>query len=397
MNKRKRKAAIVGVATARMEKTLPTTVRDAAHRLIREAIQDAGITRDEIDGLIVTPPGLYGPPSFMFVNSLAEYLGMSTRTLAMLESGGASSTIAVKYAVNELILGSARFCVVFALDRRGMSRMQSEFTHFMRDNITRLVNLYGPYNGPYGVAAPIPLYAMSAQRYMHEYGVSVEAIAETPVLLRENASRNPDALYQNPITRDEVLASAMLSPPIHLLECSAFCFGAAAVVLASPEAAGEAGKEPIWLTGIGEAHHPSHFIPQRASITTFESVVKAGKACFDEAARSPADVDVAEVYGVFAATELMLYEDLGFFEKGKAADAVRDGRTRLDGDVHMNPTGGRLSLGHPAGATPMYELVEVTRQLRGEAGERQVKNANVGLVQSEHGMLNGALVMLLES
>jgi len=373
------------------------SVREVAHRLIREAIQDAGITKDDVDGLIVTPPGMGGLPSFMFVNSLAEYLGMSTKSLAMLESGGATATIAIKYAINEIVLGRLKFCVVFALDRRGTDRMSTEFKHFVRDSVTRLVNLYGPYDGPYGVGAPIPLYAMSVQRYMHEYGVTAEAIADVPVVLRDNASRNPDALYRDPISRDEVLASPMLSPPIHLLECSPFCFGAAAVVLASPEAARETGRAPVWITGIGEAHHPSHFIPQRASITTFESVVRAGMACFEDAGRSPADVDVAEVYGVFAATELMLYEDLGFFDKGKAADAVRDGETRLDGKIPMNPSGGRLSLGHPPGATPMYEFVEIVRQLRGEAGERQVESPGVGLIQAEHGMLNGAVVMLLES
>jgi acetyl-CoA acetyltransferase len=259
-----------------------------------------------------------------------------------------------------------------------------------------MFNIYGAYDGPYGLAAPIPLYAMSAQRYMHEYGVSAQEIAQVPVVLRENAMKNPDAMFREPITRDEVLASHMISPPIHLLECSAFCFGAAAIVLASPEAAGETGKTPVWITGIGEAHHPSHFIPQWASITTFESVVKAGKACFEDAGRSPSDVDVAEIYGVFAATELMLYEDLGFFEKGKAAHAVLDGKTSPGGEIPINPSGGRLSLGHPPGATPLYELVEVVRQLRGDASERQVSGPEVGLIQSEHGMLNGAMVMLLE-
>ena len=397
MNKQNRRAAVVGVATAKMEKSMPMTVRDVAHRLIREAIEDAGITKDDVDGLIVTPPGMGGLPSFMFPNSLADYLGMPTRNLAMVESGGATATLAVKYALDEIALGRSRFCVVFALDRLGTERMRTEFNHFLRESVTRMVNLYGPYNGPYGVGAPIPLYAMSAQRYMHEYGVDAEAIAEVPVGLRRNASKNPDALYRKPLALEEVLASPMISPPIHLLECSVFCFGAAAVVLASAEAATEAGKAPVWITGLGEAHHPSHFIPRHASITTFESVVKAGRECFSDAGRSPADVDVAEVYGVFAATELMVYEDLGFFEKGRAADAVRDGKTALDGEVAMNPSGGRLSLGHPPGATPLYELVEVVRQLRGEAGGRQVKDANVGLIQSEHGMLNGAVVMLLET
>jgi acetyl-CoA acetyltransferase len=331
----------------------------------------------------------------MFVNYLAEHLGLSTRALTMVESGGATSTMAIKYAANELELGRANFCVVFGLDRRGMERL-AEFNHFMRGSVTRMINLYGPYNGPYGVGAPIPLYAMSTQRYMHEYGVDAETIANVPVVLRENASKNPDALYRKPTSVEEVLASPMPSPPIHLLECSPFCYGAVAAVLASPDAAKDAKKDPVWITGMGESHHPSHFIPQRGSITTFESAVKAGKACLDDAGRKIEDVDVAEVYGVFAATELMIYEDLGFFDKGKAGDAVKDGKTALDGEVAMNPSGGRLSLGHPAGATPLYELCEVVRQLRGEAGDRQVKDANVGLIQAEHGMLNGAVVMLLE-
>ncbi len=397
MNGSKRKAAVVGVATAKMVKNLPATGRAVAQRLIREAIRDAGITKDDVDGLIVTPPGLMGLPYFMFVNSLAEYLGMSTRSLVMLESGGATAGLAVKYAADEIALGRSRFCVVFGLDRRAMERMSTEFNHYMRESVTSMVNVYGAYDGPYGLAAPIPLYAMSAQRYMHEYGVDAEAIAQVPVVLRENAAKNPDALYGKPITVDEVLASPMISPPIHLFECSVFCFGAAAVVLASPETALETKKAPVWITGIGEAHHPSHFLPQRASITTFEAVARAGKECFSDAGRSPSDVDIAEIYGVFAATELMLYEDLGFFEKGKAAHAIRDGKTAIDGETTMNPSGGRLSFGHPPAATPLYQLVEVVRQLRGEAGDRQVKGAEIGLIQAEHGMLNGAVVMLLES
>jgi len=396
MSGNRKHAAVVGVAAAGMGKELPGTIKDVAHRLIREALADAGIDKDRVDGLMVGPPGLGQFPSFMFVDYLAEYLGLSTRSLTMLESGGATATMAVKYASNEIELGNADCCIVFGLDRRGMGRMATEFNHFMRESVTRMINLYGPYNGPYGVGAPIPLYAMSTQRYMHEYGVSAEEIAKVAVVLRDNASKNPDALYRNPVTVEEVLASPELSPPIHLLECSPFCFGAAVAVVASEEVAKDAKKDPVWITGIGESHHPSHFIPQWGSITSFESATKASDACFADAGRTRADVDVAEVYGVFAATELMIYEDLGFFEKGKAAGAVADGKTALDGEVAMNPSGGRLSLGHPAGATPLYELVEVTRQLRGEAGDRQVKDAEVGLIQSEHGMLNGAVVMLLE-
>jgi acetyl-CoA acetyltransferase len=125
-------------------------------------------------------------------------------------------------------------------------------------------------------------------------------------------------------------------------------------------------------------------------------VVEAGKQAFAEAGRSPAEVDVAEVYGVFGATELILYEDLGFCEKGKASQFLADGRSTHGGDLVINPTGGRMSLGHPAGATPLYEVAEVVRQLRGDALGTQVQGARVGLVHAEHGMMNGSVVCIFE-
>jgi len=159
----------------------------------------------------------------------------------------------------------------------------------------------------------------------------------------------------------------------------------------------EVGRPVVEVTGYGEHHHPSHFIPRSGSITRFESVVEAGKAAFSESGLSPSDIDVAEVYGVFGATELILYEDLGFCPKGEAAHYLADGNSTYGGDVVINPSGGRLSMGHPAGATPLYEVAEVVRQLWGEAPGRQVDDAHVGLVHAEHGMMNGSVVMTLEN
>ncbi|MCA9774183.1 MAG: thiolase family protein, partial [Myxococcales bacterium] len=244
------------------------------------------------------------------------------------------------------------------------------------------------------VGAPIPYYAMSAQRYMHEYGVTAEAIAEVPVRLRVHAADHPLAQFRKPLTVEEVLSSPVLSPPIHLPEAASVSTGAAAAVVTRASRARETHR--VRIAGWGEFHDPSHFISPSAPLTRFVSMERAAADAFAEAGMMPGDVDVAEIYGVFAATELVAYESLGFFEKGEAARAVAEGRTTWGGDVVMNPTGGRLSLGHPAGATPLYEVAEIVRQLRAKAWGRQVEGAGVGLAQAEHGMMNGAAVVILE-
>jgi acetyl-CoA acetyltransferase len=189
----------------------------------------------------------------------------------------------------------------------------------------------------------------------------------------------------------------MVSPPLGLLDCSSFACGAAAVVVAEENLATGTRKRPVAIRGFGEAHDPSHFVSVKKSVTHSQSASVAAGRAFENAGVKPSDIDVAEVYGVFSATELILYESLGFFEKGRAAFAVRDGKTSGQGKIVFNPSGGRLSLGHPAGATPLYSAVEIVEQLRGESGRRQVRNARLGLIHAEHGKLDGNWVAILEA
>jgi len=264
-------------------------------------------------------------------------------------------------------------------------------------HLIRLANaVYGSYDSRYGVLSPLQYYAMCQQRYMFETGVTAEQVASLPVVLRDNASRNPRAVYREPITVEEVLASPMLSPPIHLLESCPMSAGGAAVVLASEERAGQVRDEVTVLTGYGEAHDDSHFMPALGDMSRFPSVERSASEAFESAGVKPADIDVAEVYGAFAGAELMCYEELGFFGRGEAPAAVESGRTRAGGDVAINTSGGRLSLGHPAFATALLEIFEVVTQLRGEAGERQVPDTGRGLVHAEHGMVNGSIVLIIE-
>jgi len=181
-----------------------------------------------------------------------------------------------------------------------------------------------------------------------------------------------------------------------LLQAAGISAGACAVVVTRANEVQDTDRPRVELTGYGEHHHESHFVPRRGSITRFESVEVAGKMALEQAGRTPSEIDVAEVYGVFGATELILYEDLGFCEKGKAAQFLADGRSTFGGDIVINPTGGRMSFGHPAGATPLYEVAEVVRQLRGDALGKQAAGARVGLVHAEHGMMNGSAVCVFE-
>jgi acetyl-CoA acetyltransferase len=232
---------------------------------------------------------------------------------------------------------------------------------------------------------------------MHEYGVTEAQIAMSSVRLRQHAALHPEAQFRKLVTVEDVLSSKKLSPPIRLLQAASLSSGACAVVVSRADQTPADARPRVVLSGYGEHHHPSHFVPRSGSITTFESVQIAGKEALAQAGRTPEEIDIAEVYGVFGATELILYEDLGFCEKGSGAQFLADGRSTWGGDLVINPTGGRMSFGHPAGATPLYEVVEVARQLRGDALGKQVDGARVGLVHAEHGMMNGSVVCVMEA
>ncbi len=384
-----------GVGAVPVTRDPAAPLPDLAVRVAREAIADAGLQPGDVDGLFVTPSALSAEPWMMWAANFGEFLGIETKALMMAENGGISAVLALRCAMDAVALGRVNAALVVATDTRP-SRDTSKFEALVRGVCFQSLGLWGPVHGIMGLGTPIPVYAMSAQRYMHEHGVAEEAIALASVRLREHAADHPWAQFRDPLTVDDVLSSKTLSPPIRLMQAAGISTGACAVVVTREEVAREAGAWAVAVTGWGEHHDPAHFIPRRGSLTRFPSVEKAGAAAFAEAGRTVGDVDVAEVYGVFGATELMLYEGLGFCDHGTGAAFVADGRSTWGGDVVINPTGGRLSLGHPAGATPLYEVAEVVRQLRGDASGRQVDGASLGLVHAEHGMMNGSIVMLLE-
>jgi acetyl-CoA C-acetyltransferase len=388
---------MIGGAMSTLTKFSSAPSFDLVRGCIEDALADAGVDRGALEGLAVTPPGLAGHSNAMFVSRLGEHLGLNLKSLACLENGGCSSALALRWAILEVASGRCEVAVAVGADQRMKETPaeNEEMTAFIDRAVFNTMAVYGAYDGVYGLGAPIPYYAMSAQRYMHETGATPEDLAWAAVRLRENALKNPGAIfYGKPLAVGDILGSPHLCPPLHLADCSQFVSGGAAIVISSLPFAANLKKPPIRLRGWGQAHHPSTFTCQAESLTTFPAVRRAAAEAFAEAKMTTGDVDVAEVYGVFSSTELMLCEELGFFKRGEAGKAFREGRASAGGDVAIDPSGGRLSLGHPACATPLMALQELLQQLRGAAGERQVPNATVGLLHAEHGMLNGSAVSL---
>lgn len=388
------KLAIAGVGTAPVTRDDEAPLLDQIASTARAALADAGIEASEVDGIFCTEPRMSGDRWMMFAATLGAFLGFRTRALAEVNNGGASSLVALRAACDAVALGRCGAVLVIASDGRpelDIHHLQS----FVRRACIRTMGLYGPIHGLFGFGAPVPFYAMGHQRYMYEHGVTEEQIAGVSVALRRHATEHPLAQFRKPITVDDVLSSPLVSPPIHLLQAAGISTGVCVAVVTSAERARSTGRPVVELAGYGEDHHPSHFVPRHPPITRFPAVERAAGQALEEAGVTAQDLDVAEVYGVFGATELMLYEELGFCDHGQAAHLVARGGTTLGGDLLVNPTGGRLSFGHPAGATPLYSIAEVVRQLRGEAPGLQAPGAELGLVQAEHGMCNGAVVTVL--
>ncbi len=387
--------AVAGVGTVPVTRDLPGSLLDTCADVARAALDDAAVPASEVDGLFVTPAAMSGEGWMMFAATLGEFLGMPTRSLATYENGGISSLIALRAACDAVALGRVDVAVVLATDTRPTLDV-TRFESFIRSAAFRSASLYGPFVGALGVGTPIPVYAMSHQRYMHEFGLTEAQVADVSVALRRHAAEHPLAQFRKLVTVDDVLGSKKLSPPIRLLQAAGLSSGVAAVVVTRAEAAADTGRPVVEMTGYGEHHHPSHFVPRRGSLTRFESVERAAAEALGQAGRTIDEVDVAEIYGVFGATELILYEDLGFCPKGQGHAFLTEGRATLGGDVLINATGGRISFGHPAGATPLYEVVEIVRQLRGEAPGLQAPDPSLGLVHAEHGMMNGSIVLAME-
>ncbi|MGI8939579.1 MAG: acetyl-CoA acetyltransferase [Iamia sp.] len=379
-------AAIVGVSDAvDPSGMLDGSVPQLEAAMIREALADAGLDLSDVDG-ISTNNGLGWAPSL----ELAERLGITPRWTDSTQTGGSSFEIHVQHAAAAIALGLCEVVVVAYA-----STPRSDFKSGRGgwgSRATVGVTPQGEWERPHGLRMPMGAYALAASRHVHQFGTTSEQLAEIAVQTREWAALNPRARLREPITVADVLASPMEASPLHKLDCCLVTDGAGAVVLTSAARARDLARPPAFVLGAGMAH--THAMISMMPDLTETGGVTSGREAFRIAGLAPADVDVVELYDSFTITVLLALEDLGFCAKGEGGGFVADGPLRPGGALPANTNGGGLAYTHP-GQYGMFLLVEAVRQLRGEAGDRQVPGAEVALAHGSGGVLSALSTVIL--
>jgi acetyl-CoA acetyltransferase len=305
-------------------------------------------------------------------------MGIRPRRCLSVATGGSTSVSLLLYAQSAIRAGEIDNVVIVAADNLA--------TGLGTDAAVESFAAIGhpQYEAPYGVMIPA-LYALFAMRYLVELGVAPEEVAQAAVTDRYHASLNPAAQYRDPIGVDDVLGSRMVADPLHLLECAPVSDAGSAVVLGGDGRIAAAPNGSVRILGIGEAHQHEHIIEADSLVATAASI--SGERAFAAAGVSRADIDVAMIYDAFAFIQCMQLEDLGFCDKGEGGAFVASGATRVGGALPTNTHGGVLSHSHAGKPSGLNMVIEATRQLRGECGDRQVAGAEVALVHTEGGLL----------
>ena len=347
----------------------------------RRAVKEAGLTPNAIDGFATTSLGALPPVD------VAEHLGIRPTWIDSTAVGGATWEVMAAHAADAISLGRADV-VLIAYGSSSRSDIKNGLRTAALDWGSR-----GPlqWEAPYGHTV-ISKYAMAARRHMYEYGTTVEQLAEIAVSARYNASLNPDATFRDPLTVEEVLAGRVIADPFTKLHCCIRSDGGAAVVLVAEDRVQDLPGPPVWILGTGEAI--SHMSTSQWEDVTVGPASISGTLAFERAGVTPQEIDVCEIYDAFTSMLLVNLEDLGFCKKGEGGDFVQDGRLRVGGALPTNTDGGGLSAMHP-GQRGLFLMVEAVRQLRGEAGARQVTDARLACVSGTGGWFCSSGTMIL--
>jgi len=380
--------AIIGVGHSKFGKRSDASLRELAFEAYNDAIDDAEVEPSKIDGSVVCSATHYDKQRSP-AGVVAEYLGLNPEPTFNVEAACASSAVGLRTAW--ALISSGLHDTVAVVGVQKMTELSSE-------EIQELMGRAGDvmWESPFGTTMPA-YYAMYATAHMSRYGTTEEDMALVTVKNRKYGSKNPNAMFQKPVTVEEVLKSRMVSSPLKLFDCCANADGAACLVLANSEQAKKLSDRPVWVAGLGLASSPMALAGRKGPMTSFEVSKNAAKAAYEMARIKPGDVDVAEVHDSFSITEILNYEDLGFAKPGRGPMLLRKHETELGGSIPVNVDGGLLAKGHPVGATGASQLFTLVKQLRGEAGDLQVDGAKVGLAQNIGGIGMYSGVSLLKA
>ena len=382
-----KEVAIIGIGMTKWGELWEKSLRDIAVEAALKCLEDAG--RDKVDAITVgtMSGGLFNAQEHLGP-LVADFLGQKFVPATRIESACASGGLAVKTAYMEVASGLAETALAVGVEKMtdvdGGEATYALATAADQDN-----------EAFHGITFP-GLYAMMAHAHMKKYGTTREQLAQVSVKNHYNGSMNPHAQFPFKVSLETVMNSTLVADPLRLLDCSPITDGGAAVLLTTVEAAKKMNRPYAVITGIGHATD-TIALAQRDDILKLAVVEEAAQRALKMAGKSIKDVDFAEVHDCFTIAELMVMEAIGVVEVGQSGPAVMDGKTALDGDFPINPSGGLKSKGHPVGATGVAQVVEAVSQLRGEAGKRQVNNARIAMTQNMGGSGASSIVHILEA
>jgi acetyl-CoA acetyltransferase len=377
---------IVGVGQSRIGRVPDRSTAQLQSDAVQSALADAGLALNDIDGLFTTPLRVehWQAPAAVVANNL----GLRPRYMSTVDLAGASGAAMVQQAVAAVAAGHCTTALCVAGQNLLSHRTRADAVKSMAES----GSAHPQFEVPYGPVVP-SLYALVAQRHMHQYGTTPEQLAEVAVAIRANAALNPAAHKRDPITVEDVLKSRVISTPLHVLDCAIVSDGAGALIVTTGDRARDLKQKPVHLLGAGVGVRHSHIGEAREPIVT--GAVEAGRQAFGQAGLTQADVDVAELYDCFSITVLIELEDLGFCAKGEGGPFVMDGRVRRDGALPITTHGGLMSFGHPGVGGGLFHVLEAVRQVRGDAGERQIPGVEIALAHGNGGVMSVHCTLLL--
>lgn len=383
------RASVVGAGMTTFgvhDSTLPELFATAA----LDAYDDAGVAPADIDAFYFgNAMGGQTENDTHLAPTLATEVGIAGVPAQRFEDACATSATAFKNAVQAVDTGIHDTILVGGVERctpetgKGTGEMTRIFTSAS----------HRQYEQPAGLTFP-GVFALMTKRHMHEYGTTEEQLANIAVKNHENGTLNPRAHFGTETTVDEVLDSPIVADPFHLMDCCPFSDGAAAVIVTSDDRA-DSYDAPVDVTGVG---HATDLVPLglKPTLHATQAARDATAQAYEQAGVTAADVDFAEVHDCFTGAEVMASEAIDFFEDGEGGRAAAEGRSALNGDKPINPSGGLKAKGHPIGATGAAQIVELTEQLRGEVGERQIEDATRALAHNLGGDAGTTVISVLE-
>jgi len=384
-----REVAVIGIGMTKFGELWDKSFRDLVAEAGVKAIMDAGIEGKDIDAMYIGGMSSGGfveqehvAPLAIEVAGLEDFHIPATRVEGACASGGLAMRqgyIAVASGIHDIVLvgGAEKMTDVVG----------TEATNVLASAADR------EWEAFFGMTFP-GLYALMARYHMHKYGTTQEQLAGVAVKNHYNGSMNPNAQFNRKISIEDVLASPMVADPLHLLDCSPITDGAAAAILAPLDIAKKYTDKIVKILASTQASDTIS-LHNRKRFDALPAAIHAARQAYKMAGVEPKDIDVAEVHDCFTIAEIMAIEDLGFFEKGKGGKATEEGLTAIDGQIPINTSGGLKAKGHPVGATGVAQINEIVMQLRGEAGKRQVKDAEIGLTHNVGGSGGTAVVHIL--